>query len=756
MAQLGARLVDNGFSIIPIKPGEKVPGILTESGWHPLKNWTQYARRLPGADELEAWSAMPGVGIGVVCGNVVGVDIDVLRNRALADRIAGLARKMLGDDSLVRVGQAPKRLMVYRADKPFRGIKKHPIEILGEGQQFVIEGIHPVTGKPYYWEGESLADIDISQLPVVTEEQCRRFVEAAYKLLPPELRQSALSSGNGSPYHSPGRLAGTYEAIDSALRIIPNDDLNYDDWVRIGLAIKGAVGDSGEALFARWSSLSSKNVPETTAKTWVSLRPREVGAGTIYYLAEERGWVCPSHLIMDAAAEAAIDAHPAQGLLDSVAAGVPAVEAAPEPVPEAPVVPGAFYELDGVLGQMVDYIVSTAIQPQPVLAAAAAICAVGVLAGRKYRSESNLRTNLYTISIAESGGGKDHARKCIEMAFAEAGLSGHIGGGRLTSGAGLLSALKRQPDTLFQLDEFGQFLLNVTAERAPKHVREVWDYFTELYTSAGTLIRGAEYADQKTNPMVNIMQPCAVVHATTVPAPFWRALQSGSLNDGSFARWLIFNSDTPIPDPVRSPQPINLVPESLSDGLRAIAAGTEGWRKQDSVFMGAIGNPTPHLVPYTLEAARFLWDFKAEVIERQRANIGTPQSAVLARIVEHVIKLALLRAVSTSPARPVITLADVCWAQAIVEHCTGRMIADADRYVADNETEATYKNILEIIRTGGSKGIERWRLSRAMKKLKSKELRDFVQSMVDANLVEVIEKKTDGRPAVFFRALRED
>jgi hypothetical protein len=753
MAQLGARLVDNGFSIIPIKPGEKVPGILTESGWHPLKNWTQYARRLPGADELEAWSAMPGVGIGVVCGNVVGVDIDVLRNRALADRIAGLARKMLGDDSLVRVGQAPKRLMVYRADKPFRGIKKHPIEILGEGQQFVIEGIHPVTGKPYYWEGESLADIDISQLPVVTEEQCRRFVEAAYKLLPPELRQSALSSGNGSPYHSPGRLAGTYEAIDSALRIIPNDDLNYDDWVRIGLAIKGAVGDSGEALFARWSSLSSKNVPETTAKTWVSLRPREVGAGTIYYLAEERGWVCPSHLIMDAAAGGAIGAHPAQGLLDSVAASVHAVEVGPEPIPEAPAVPSAFYELDGVLGQMVDYIVSTAIQPQPVLAVAAAICAIGVLAGRKYRSESNLRTNFYTISIAESGGGKDHARKCIEMAFAEAALSGYIGGGRLTSGAGLLSALKRQPDTLFQLDEFGQFLLNVTAERAPKHVREVWDYFTELYTSAGTLIRGAEYADQKTNPMVNIMQPCAVVHATTVPAPFWRALQSGSLNDGSFARWLIFNSDTPIPDPVRSPKPISVVPESLSDGLKAIAAGTEGWRKQDSVFMGAIGNPTPHLVPFTLEAERLLWDFKAEVIERQRANIGTPQSAVLARIVEHVIKLALLRAISANPAAPVITLAGVRWAQAIVEHCTGRMIADADRYVADNPYEASLKRVRGVISRAGDVGIHHSALLRSNINLKAKELRDVLQALFEAGMIEVVTQPSATKPATVYRAV---
>ena len=31
--------------------------------------------------------------------------------------------------------------------------------------------------------------------------------------------------------------------------------------------------------------------------------------------------------------------------------------------------------------------------------------------GRKYRTASNLRSNLYVLGIAESGGGKDHARK---------------------------------------------------------------------------------------------------------------------------------------------------------------------------------------------------------------------------------------------------------------------------------------------------------------------------------------------------------
>jgi hypothetical protein len=59
---------------------------------------------------------------------------------------------------------------------------------------------------------------------------------------------------------------GTLEAVTEALRFIANDDLDYDSWVRIGLAIKGALGDDGWPLFEAWSGRAAKNVPETTVK----------------------------------------------------------------------------------------------------------------------------------------------------------------------------------------------------------------------------------------------------------------------------------------------------------------------------------------------------------------------------------------------------------------------------------------------------------------------------------------------------------
>ena len=62
-------------------------------------------------------------------------------------------------------------------------------------------------------------------------------------------------------------------------------------------------------------------------------------------------------------------------------------------------------QLDGAIELFVDYILASAVRPQPILAIGASLCALGTLMGRKYRTQTNLRTNLYVIGMAGSGGG---------------------------------------------------------------------------------------------------------------------------------------------------------------------------------------------------------------------------------------------------------------------------------------------------------------------------------------------------------------
>ena len=196
MAQHGARLVDNGYAVIPIMPGTKKPGRYHRGAWRDYPGWTKHGRRPTSEHEVEIWSGWPDAGIGIAGGAVAAIDIDV-SDAGAAVAIEQLASKRLGATPAVRIGRSPKRLLVYRTELPFKGFKLPPIEVLCEGQQFVAFAVHPDTGRPYEWPEESLADLDISDLPAIGEDTARAFAEAAYALVPEHLRPARLADGGG-------------------------------------------------------------------------------------------------------------------------------------------------------------------------------------------------------------------------------------------------------------------------------------------------------------------------------------------------------------------------------------------------------------------------------------------------------------------------------------------------------------------------------------------------------------------------------
>ena len=162
MARFGPGLVANGYPVLPIMPGTKKPGRHRNGAWGDYPDWTRHAERPTTEHELALWSAWPDAGVGIVCGPVAALDIDIA-DPELALAIEQLARQRLGDTPALRIGRAPKRLLVYRAAEPFSGIRRAPLEMLCLGQQFVAHAIHPDTGRPYDWPEETLGNIDIGE-----------------------------------------------------------------------------------------------------------------------------------------------------------------------------------------------------------------------------------------------------------------------------------------------------------------------------------------------------------------------------------------------------------------------------------------------------------------------------------------------------------------------------------------------------------------------------------------------------------------
>lgn len=115
-----------------------------------------------------------GQNLGIVCGRVIGIDIDA-DDPNRATQLETLAAEYLGPTSFQRVGRAPRTLLLYRpaAGEIIASMTKLAgcIDLLSGGRQFVAFGIHPDTGKQYQWIAASPATAKLNDLPIITAQR---------------------------------------------------------------------------------------------------------------------------------------------------------------------------------------------------------------------------------------------------------------------------------------------------------------------------------------------------------------------------------------------------------------------------------------------------------------------------------------------------------------------------------------------------------------------------------------------------------
>jgi hypothetical protein len=192
---LRRRYWENGFRPIevwnPDQPVNDKGEPLSSPGKQPRGRWRDDAGRNPPA-AVERRPDARALNTGVMCGEIVGVDVDIL-DQELADQIVNMIEAMIGPTPLVRIGRPPKTLLVYRVERQFAKVQtpellfpddtKAKVELLAEGQQFVADGIHPDTALPYSWTDRSPAEMRLCDLPLITKEQARAIITEAERLL---------------------------------------------------------------------------------------------------------------------------------------------------------------------------------------------------------------------------------------------------------------------------------------------------------------------------------------------------------------------------------------------------------------------------------------------------------------------------------------------------------------------------------------------------------------------------------------------
>jgi hypothetical protein len=403
----------------------------------------------------------------------------------------------------------------------------------------------------------------------------------------------------------------------------------------------------------------------------------------------------------------------------------------------------------GLVEDLIDWIVSSAEQPSRALAMAAVLPLVSALCGPRYSTGSrDTRPNIYTVALAESGFGKEHARSQIKrLLMSDQGVFANFSGpARIMSASALREVLEANQSVNCQIDEFGGFVRDITDRKAGSHQRAISTDLRDYYSASSTFFEGAAY---RGSPPKRIYNPNLCIHGTSTPEQFWTALSSASAEDGLLPRLILFHITGKKPPTVVPQRDVRFVPHTLLMRMSDVA-GIDVAKQRGNlhgVLPKASSEVKPMVVPWTEDALGILRSVK-ETIDAKETAVAAESQPFVRRIIENAIKLAIIVAVGTDPRQPVITEAIFEWAAAVAWTCAAAMLAEVGERLADNQREANYKKIAALIRKAGSKGITEGKIADRCKAIDGWQRDEILKDLQKTGQVEIAanDNKT-GRPS---------
>jgi hypothetical protein len=278
---LGEDLVRAGYPIVPLPLGSKGPRI---------KNWPNLRLSVEDVQRMAA-NGSAQAGVGVIAATCPAIDVDILDDvvaDAMNDAIDVIFEKRC---ALTRTGKAPKFLVPFRSDTPFRkmssntytdGTNEHKVEILGDGQQWVAYHIHPDTGKPYVWydglSDDGIVGVRRADLPELTPDHARSVIDA-FELLAAEKvrcgdwraasRTANASQESASVESDPFASQPTNLTRSQIEWLLGKQDVNgYKSWIDAGMALHHQFNgeDEGFDIWDAWSA-NGHTYDETVMRT---------------------------------------------------------------------------------------------------------------------------------------------------------------------------------------------------------------------------------------------------------------------------------------------------------------------------------------------------------------------------------------------------------------------------------------------------------------------------------------------------------
>lgn len=463
----------------------------------------------------------------------------------------------------------------------------------------------------------------------------------------------------------------SHDDLRDMLRHVGEYD-DYDRFVEVGMCVHHATDGTGFDVWDEWSRQSSKYNADEMHKKWHSFgksaNPKTIG--TLVYFAEQGGWSQSVTFTPDVEFD-----------MSTV-------------LPED-------HEIDllrppGFAGDLAMWIESQSRRPRERLAVAAALTALGNVAGLRYYDErDNVTSNLFSFCVAGSGTGKEATQQAIAEIHAVTGISAATHGAIKSEQEIMRNIALRHQAAFYIVDEIGIFLQkikNAQNRGGAAYLEGIIGILMSAYSKANgrMLITGdlkddirAEINKQiasmnrkqdegiKINQSAlddltsrlhsldeGLVRPFVSVVGFTTPVTFDGLVDFETATNGFIGRSLLFEERDTAPRTKRGFRK-TAMPSNMADRLRAIYSAGE-YETGDGVKEASQRRPVP-----TDSAASDLLDEVVQWFEDQAIDhkARTGLESLYLRAYELVAKVSFILAIPSG----VRTVEHVRWAYALVK-----------------------------------------------------------------------------------------
>ena len=724
-----------GLSVLPAKRERKFPSI---------GSWKTYRDRLPTEIEVETWFSNSHDALCIVCGKVSGnleiLDFDhqgelfpVWKDRIDPELFARLV-----------VEQTPSGgfHVAYRAASPVCGNIKLAhgkrendklvtlIETRGEGGLFLCDPS----------EGYKLLQNSFEALPVITDEEREDLLCAAYELnehAPDVKRESVPLGTTGDFVIRPGddfNARGDFRSLLLRHGWTPLHKAGNNEYFRRPGKNSGGQSASfnGEVFYV----FSSNAAP---------FEPGAYSPFNAYAILEHNGdFTAAANALLESGFGKASELPKADisGILSAESKEQKVEHLFPDPGP----MPDELFNVPGFIKEYMKLSEESAYYPNRILALGGGLAFLSLMIGRIYKNARGTHPNIYWISLADSGTGKEHARQVNKFLAFKAGMT-YLIGDNFASGEGLEDAMYATKKKLFMLDEMDTLFNSMKQKDNRSEV--IMQRLLSFYSSVNTFysVRARVKKDNDSFGGV-IINPYLVLYGTALPKYFYGALEERVLENGLIPRMLI--ADAGGRGQYGNPHDMFLT-QDMSEMLKILKNKAEDGGNLTSE------NPDIRVIPETAVATaeqdrcRAFCDEQSDFYREKNEHAAY---VLWNRANEKVNKLAMLYAVSKNVYDPIINEEAVKWARDLVVYLTRKMLFMADSYSYVDKFDQDCKKVLNVIRENGGNCMHST-LARAVRR-PADYLKKLVATLIGREaIVETTVTKEDGagRPGKYYRLL---